>query len=121
MAPLFDNGTSLGYEHNDSKIQGWGVRELERYVSKGTHHCSWVLDADKGTPHIDLCEILVQANPEAGTSMQNMIRFGQSLVDDILQECCSYSVDISFTPERAAFVRSLLGLRQERLGAILGG
>jgi len=120
MAPVFDNGTSLGYEHSESKIGRWGPIDIERYVSKGTHHCSWALDTERGAPHIDLCWNLVQAHVEASASMKSVIRYEQQLVDDILQECCTYVAATPFTSARAEFVRALLVLRRKRLYAVLG-
>ena len=42
MAPVFDNGTSLGHEIFPAKMSGFTDPErLNRYIERGTHHMRW--------------------------------------------------------------------------------
>lgn len=38
LAPLFDNGTSLGHERYVERVQGWTQRRLDEYIECGHHH-----------------------------------------------------------------------------------
>lgn len=38
IAPLFDNGTSLGHERFINKVADWQQADFVRYIQKGTHH-----------------------------------------------------------------------------------
>ena len=44
LAPLFDNGTSLGHERFPGLVAGWSDDRLDQYIAKGTHHIKWSLD-----------------------------------------------------------------------------
>lgn len=50
MAPLFDNGTSLGYGISDENLDS----SIDRFLSKGLHHCGWDPGDDERAPHVEL-------------------------------------------------------------------
>jgi hypothetical protein len=53
MAPLFDNGTSLGHERFPENLTAWTDDNFQRYVVKGTHHVRWEKDDALRCGHID--------------------------------------------------------------------
>jgi len=48
FSPAFDNGTALGYEIKEVRLNSLIINEqkLEKYLQKGTHHMKWSLDED---------------------------------------------------------------------------
>jgi hypothetical protein len=116
MAPLFDNGTSLGYEQsNDALRKRWSDDRIKKYVERGTHHCTW-LDSDrKGMKHIELCTRFCEAYPTAGAVMKKVILLGDSDIDDVLKWCTSFGTSLSFTAERATFTSQLTKTRRDLL------
>jgi hypothetical protein len=38
LAPLFDNGTSLGHERFPDRVVGWTAARLDQYIERGSHH-----------------------------------------------------------------------------------
>lgn len=122
FAPAFDNGTSLGYEQPEEKLSALcATDQLTAYIRRGTHHCSWDAAEDGPTPHMELCARYLEAYPDAGAAMQSVIRFDQSQIAAICNECTQFDVGIPFTRDRAAFVSSLIGARKAQLAALLGG
>ena len=72
LAPLFDNGTSLGHERFPARVTGWTVARLDQYIAHGTHHVKSSLDPavlvqghipllrfvlNDWAPHIDLARL----------------------------------------------------------------
>jgi hypothetical protein len=120
MAPMFDNGTSLGYEIPDEKLtEAIFADRLGRYVDKGTHHCGW--ERDGPSRHFDLCERLVQAEKIAGDALESVVRFELDEVESILEECTQFGVSIRFSSDRAKLVLSLLRTRKSALARLLEG
>lgn len=122
LAPVFDNGTSLGYEQGEGKLKAtWTLARLEAYLAKGNHHCGWDASEDQATPHLDLCGRFARTYPEAGAAMQSVIQFDSRQIDNVLAECVAYDVGLPFTTDRAKFVSALLDARRVRLAAVLKG
>lgn len=121
FAPPFDNGTSLGYEIPQERLNAACESEsLNRYLSKGRHHCGWDAADDARAAHISLCDRFKKAYPEASKMMQNVIRFDPAQVYEIVAAYSSFEVSIPFTIERARFVTKLVETRRERLATVLG-
>jgi hypothetical protein len=38
LSPLYDNGTSLGFDKSIRKVKQWDKETFQRYLSKGFHH-----------------------------------------------------------------------------------
>jgi HipA-like C-terminal domain len=121
LAPVFDNGTSLGYEIREERLSQYiePIR-LEAYVDAGRHHCGWDFSSDHQTPHMDLCRRLLGAFPEARSDMQRVIRIDRGQIGQILDTCSQFNVSVSFTRDRAHFVAELIEARRRRLFAIVG-
>jgi hypothetical protein len=120
MAPLFDNGTSLGYEIAEKNLRSAAASAaLNAYVRKGTHHCGF--DKDGPAPHMDVCANFLRAHEIAGFEFQNVIRFSREQISSILAECVQFEVGIAFSRERADWVEHLLEARKKALAALLEG
>jgi len=115
MAPLFDNGTSFGYERTDAALrEEWSDERLNAYISKGTHHCGWSrVDVAKGYNHVALCHRLSDKYAGAGAAMESVIRLSDSEIDQIIDWVAAF--DLSFEPERAKFISRLVKARRDYL------
>jgi hypothetical protein len=117
----FDNGTSLGYELEESKLGEFSSPgRLASYVARGTHHCSWTPSLKKGTNHIDLCRSFVEAYPESGEAMRSVIQLDLAEVRPFLEQLHTIPSSVPFTRERVELVLNLLRERKRRLEAALG-
>ncbi len=64
MAPVFDNGTSLGYEILESKMNHFASpARMQTYIAKGRHHLRWQLNDSKQSQHIELLVQLLNKHP----------------------------------------------------------
>jgi hypothetical protein len=121
LAPAFDNGTSLGYEISQERLAALcEPSQLSAYIRRGKHHCGWDTAEDVPAAHMSLCERYLDAHPEAGAAMKNVIRFDVADVAAICDECTQFDVSVPFTRERAAFIVALIEARRAQLRALLG-
>lgn len=121
MAPLFDNGTSLGYGLRDADLEGKNLEvTLSRFLAKGEHHCGWDPSDDARGGHIALCHRYATSYARAVPSMQNVIRFEMAELETILKDLVQFDTAIPFTTSRAAFVYSLVDRRRRDLAEVLG-
>jgi hypothetical protein len=121
FAPVFDNGTSLGYEIPEDRLAvASEPARLAAYIKRGRHHCGWDLATDWTTPHMDLCLRLIERYPEAVAAMQGMVAFDASRIADIANECSRFEVGVVFTSERAHFVTALVEARKRSLATLVG-
>lgn len=116
IAPVFDNGTSLGYEIREAALSlHIESAQLKFYIDRGTHHCGWSAAEPQFRHHVELCRRYLEAFPAAGAAMGNMLQFRQEQIDSILRECVACEVEPKFTAARAEFVSALIRERHRRL------
>lgn len=119
LAPAYDNGTSLAYQHASLAALTKG-RTLEKFIENGTHHCGWDRHSDLKTPHIELCARLASFSPVASAAMKSVIRFSEAdLRALVLRNVCDGPA-VPFSSERAELVTSVVLARRARLVAALG-
>ena len=93
LAPIFDNGTSLGYEVMDDKLlAATSPARIQAYIARGTHHCGW--DSDGPAPHFELCKRFLLAHKNTSAIMQSVIRFDQQKVASAVEGCTRFNVGI---------------------------
>lgn len=63
LAPLFDNGTSLGHERFTDRVSRWTAADYDHYISKGTHQLKWSL-ADPLQGHFSLLKRALDEWPD---------------------------------------------------------
>lgn len=54
LAPLFDNGTSLGHERFPGRVAGWTDARVDLYIQRGTHHVKSSLEPGHVQGHLTL-------------------------------------------------------------------
>lgn len=121
LAPVFDNGTSLGYQIREEDIASFiQPAELARFVARGSHHYGWLTGDTVQIPHAALCARMVQTHESARVSMDGVIRLRDSDIQDTLHWCTKFRLSIPFSTERAEFVSRLLEARLAAIAAAIG-
>lgn len=120
IAPLYDNGTSLGFQFPDEQLGRRGSNAgLAHFNVTGKHQCGWDEQNDEPLGHFDLCERLLAAYPSSETMISRIAALDISAVDGILADCITYDVPIAFSDRRAEFLRALIRSRQNHLSSLL--
>lgn len=113
MAPVFDNGTSLGYEILESKMNHFSnpIR-MQTYIDKGNHHMRWQLIDKCQCQHLMLLKQLLNRHPELKNRIKNKLAlFQREHLKAMMTLCTQYPVDIPLSQERAKFVYELVVAR----------
>lgn len=122
MAPIFDNGTSLGYEVQEVKLaERTAPQALSNYINRGRHHACWEGGASNGDHHFELCRRLLEFSPETGVACQNVIRLSDREIGSVMTWATEFDIHLRFSELRAAFVTALVKSRRNALGQIFGG
>ncbi len=116
LAPLYDNGTSLGYGTNDAKLANrWDERQMTAYLAKGHHDIGWSKNEDGPTPHLSLCVRFFTANPGLMEIAAAMLTFTNEQVDEIVEWAAQFNVPVLFQFARGRFISDQLGARRDAL------
>lgn len=122
IAPVYDNGTSLGYETHDEKLQYEMTPDrVERFIRRGTHHVQMRAADRKGGGHFDVCKAFFEEFPETVAVVRKLLDFNLAEVDGLLQWCTEFRVAPAFSRDRAQYVSRLIKSRKQRLDALLTG
>lgn len=116
MAPVFDNGTSLGYEILEQKLSSYEGDRLDAYIRRGTHHMRLRLGEAKRS-HLELCEIFGRMHPY---TVPKMIGVVSSLkTGDLrraLEHLVMFDIPVRLSAARAEFILRATARRRELLG-----
>ncbi|WP_349507969.1 hypothetical protein, partial [Agrobacterium pusense] len=120
LAPLFDNGTSLGHELFTQNVAAWTSDRYDFYMNRGTHHMRWEKTDAKKCKHLDL---LQRMQADAGGHLpglrQKLENFDLSSFAGQLQDLCQMVMPIPLTPDRKKLYIDLVTLRRERILKVL--
>lgn len=120
IAPLYDNGTSLGFQFPDDQLSTRSsASSLDNFNNSGKHQCGWDEQDDRPLGHFELCEKLLDMYPSSETIIRRIAELDMTRVDEILQHCTTYDVPVAFGERRAEFVAALLRSRLLRLSRLL--
>lgn len=120
IAPIYDNGTSLGFQFGDDQLEARTSPEaLARFNSAGKHQCGWDEQAIAPLGHFELCEKLLEVYPTSEMIIRRIVDIDMERVDEILRQCSIYNVPIRFSEKRAEFVSALIRSRRARLSSLL--
>ncbi len=113
MSPVFDNGTSLGYEILESKMSGFLMSDrMNVYIKKGKHHIRWQLNDDDRCQHGDMLLRLVKKYPLLKDRIKdklNLLKIEQ--LRSIINDCILYPVSVPLSETRAKFICDLVESR----------
>lgn len=117
MAPLFDNGTSLGHEHFTKRTSSWGDVEFERYISKGYHQVRRNLeDAPPLRDHLRLLQHTIEQWQNTRTPIRERIHsIAAEALEDSFCDLLTLPLPTPLTPLRFEFTLKLLQRRLTRL------
>lgn len=120
LAPLFDNGTSLGMEKGLQQVGIWDDNQHEAYVNKGYHHIRWQRNDEKRAQHFALVDDFFRKHAHLKPSSKAMLeQFSLELFQQRLTELTKLDLPVRLTNERLSFILKLTRLRYRRLCAIL--
>lgn len=122
FAPAFDNGTSLGHELTESRIQSFlkNRHELDAYILRGTHHLRWRETDEKRMRHADLLRAVLDLGSGISLFVKPLLMFSD---EDLVREVESVQkIDcpIRLSNLRADFMITLTLRRRELLLESLG-
>lgn len=117
IAPVFDNGTSMGSEIPSNKFSYYDDNDnLKRYVLKGWHHMKWNISDMSPAGHIEMLKKFTTRYPETRQLMINSLgKIDAHTFKNILETLMAFDVPVRLTPERAAFMLRLLQFRHQHL------
>ncbi len=117
MAPVFDNGTSMGYSILSSKFRDYDdIKKFEKYFRKGRHHMKWSLSDAKRMGHEEMLKRLNEKYPETREIMLDCLKYIDFIAfKDVLNKLTRLEVPVKLSAERASFVLKLVEFRCGRL------
>lgn len=122
LAPLFDNGTSLGHERFPNRVAGWTDARLDQYIDKGTHHVKSSLSAEHGVQgHLSLLRYVLNhwGQHIDLDLLRGRIDFSQGDLILCIADLVHLPVAVPMTAERMRFVCRLTVRRHALLRALL--
>lgn len=125
MLPAFDNGTSLGRELTEDKIQSClrNPIELEAFINRGTAHVRWE-GAEGALEHLRHEELMrrhLEAFPKSRATFGQIIEFDEAALKRAIRRVCllsrsrPQSVPVALSEEREEFIIRVILRRRERL------
>jgi len=113
MAPVFDNGTSLGYEILEDKMDNFLITDcMQRYIRKGRHHIRHQLNDKQSAQHIELLVLLANKYPAMLQRMiDKLIAFDVTRLKATINHYTGFNIRIPLTVKRAEFVYHLIESR----------
>ncbi|MFC4932807.1 HipA domain-containing protein [Massilia sp. GCM10023247] len=120
LAPLFDNGTSLGHERWEKHVQAWTEKDYVRYITKGKHHIRWMRGDESGCPHIELLVTLVAFYPQIRNRMlEKLLKFDVTELARILDVYEAFEIRVPLTKFRKDLYIRLTDVRRKKILAAL--
>jgi hypothetical protein len=121
MAPLYDNGTSLGWNYPDAQITpAWPKERLAQWIGRGRHHCGWTSTDDKQMPHFELVGQFLETYPDFKDRARAMLNFDEAQIVEITDWCQGFDMVLPFSASRARFVvDQVMGRREQLLSVIV--
>lgn len=116
MAPVFDNGTSLGHE---IFIQGMAkfddTARLNRYIECGKHHVRWN-EGDDRMQHAAMIKKLCQTDPKLQKHINDKLSaFNLDAVRATIRDMIDFDVPVPLELARVNFINRLIEARYRML------
>lgn len=110
LAPLFDNGTSLGHERFTDRVKLWSESCFDRYIENGKHHLKWSLD-DPVQGHFDLMGRAIDEWPDTRDAVCTKLNFSADELSDVTGDLLRLNATIPLSKDRYEFILHLLNKR----------
>jgi len=113
MAPVFDNGTSLGYEILEAKMTNFFMpNRMQRYIDEGRHHIRHQLNDKQPAQHIEFLVLLANKYPAMLQRMKDKLTaFDITRLKAVINHYTGFNIRIPLTEKRAEFVCHLIESR----------
>jgi len=116
LAPLFDNGTSLGHERFTDRTASWGPEEILKYCAKGKHQAKWSTKDDPPVKqHVELLHRAVSEWSDARELLQARLAISFDQLVNCVSDLPSLQMPVPLTEDRLAFILRLLSQRLNTL------
>jgi hypothetical protein len=121
LAPLFDNGTSLGHERFPDRVADWSDARVDQYIRRGTHHVKSSLAPDQVNGHLTLLSHVVTdwAVQLDLASLRARIDFAEDDLNSCLADLAHLPMPEPLSGARMQFVCRLLNRRHALLKELL--
>jgi hypothetical protein len=120
LAPLFDNGTSMGYEYPAERIKLiLDGRRVPGYINRGTHQMFWRPDDAKRLSHPDLLRRFYDEFPAQRAGIRARLRISDRTIERVVRELAEFRCPFPLKPIRARWMIELLKHRRDRLIACI--
>lgn len=116
LAPLYDNGTSLGYNILEERLDPpWTSAEMEQFVKKGKHDCGWSHKEDGPMLNIELCRRFFTTFPQYVPMGKEMLNTERDAIEEVLDWAQEFDTPLRISPARARFIVDQITARQRLL------
>lgn len=121
LAPLFDNGTSLGHERFPQRVADWTDARLDHYINKGTHHVKSTLGSGAIQGHLALLRFALDdwAPHIDRERLRQRMDFDPSDLISCFADLVQFPMPVPLTAERMNFLSRLLQRRHRLLVELL--
>lgn len=122
IAPVYDNGSSLGSEHTDKRLRAMlaNREQITSYILRGRSHLGMDMRTDAECQHFQLCAEILKRYPQTKLVFEATLgRFDLSQAERIVQQCVCDDTCVPFSATRAEFVVALVSERMRHLRAAL--
>ncbi|WP_010597592.1 HipA domain-containing protein [Rickettsiella massiliensis] len=114
IAPVFDNGTSMGREIYKKKFQTWKQQDYDKYISKGFHHIRVDIES-KNPGHYELLHEMMRKYNVKKTMLNLLNKVNIKNITKILEYLTKFDIPVKLTTERANFMLKLIENRYDKL------
>lgn len=116
FSPLFDNGTSLGYERFPDHVKGWTDARFKEYVLRGKHHMRWELNSPEQAKHIEMVKLVTNGNESLKNHLFDMINsFSLKEFRHKLHALENIEMPVRLSKERSDLFFKLVSIRHDLL------
>jgi hypothetical protein len=123
LSPAFDNGTALGYEILEEKLDKFDDVKLKSYMAhkKAKHHMKWSLDNDERLNFYQFMKKFTMAFPQIKPIIAQHLSFTYQQVEEVLAPLVEAVSDpvYKLTQKRLDFVLKLIFERKRILEEML--
>jgi hypothetical protein len=120
LAPVFDNGTSLGHIVRDEDLPKFHGARLTTFCRQGKHHYGWLSGDEQTRPFATLCGHYVKVYPTLKGVVLDLINRKEQRIVEIVNRCLDVKFGVPFTQERARFVIAQVSERRSMIEAAVG-
>ncbi|MBT9499077.1 MAG: HipA domain-containing protein [Zoogloea sp.] len=120
LAPMFDNGTSLGHERHAEQFSKWRARDVDKYIAGGKHQVRWGFEPQKGEQRpFEVVKLALAKWPATRAGAMERLNFSPDAMAQSLVDLAELQLPVPFGRERMDFMLQLLTRRYNELKVIL--